>query len=100
MRKSLELVKDMVDTTKSYKGLVDDLKPFYAYLSDCGHSLMVIPKSLIGKYPDADLWELESAVPVKYVLDKEEYSIFNGHLIVDVPFSDEFGVDVDEYMEF
>lgn len=47
MRKSLSDIPNMVDESKEYPCLQADLKPFYAYVLDGGHSLCCIPKCLL-----------------------------------------------------
>ncbi|MGV6935978.1 hypothetical protein ACWA2B_10730 [Paenibacillus sp. CMM36] len=102
MRKSIELIKHMIDQSKSYSNLPATLEPFYAYTKDNGHCLMGISNSILSAdfAKDTELWELESPIPVKYVLD-HSYQIKDGYLYVDVPYDLTFGVDVDDkYLEF
>lgn len=102
MRKSLELLGHMIDTSKSYPNLPENLKPYYVYLIDNGHSVMSIAKSLLDntQFGDVELWELEAAVPVKYILTNG-YQLYHGHLVVDIEYDMVFGIDVpEEYIEF
>ncbi|RXZ78130.1 hypothetical protein EBB07_29185 [Paenibacillaceae bacterium] len=98
MRKSLQSIKHMINLTKQYPGLPDELKSFYAYLSDCGHSIMAVPKSLAEQHSQSDLSEFEAAVPVKYVL-ANKYLIHDGYIIINVPYDEVFGIDVDDGYE-
>lgn len=100
MRKSLEGLQSLI-RDRTYPNLPEELQPFYVYLSDCGHSLMGIAKTLLDstEFGADELWELEAAIPVKYVLS-HPYQLYHGHLVVDVPYST-YGIEVDEeYEEF
>ncbi|MET3209790.1 UNVERIFIED_CONTAM: hypothetical protein ABIC26_002737 [Paenibacillus sp. PvR008] len=102
VRKSIQAIKHMVDKSKTYPKLPSELQPFYVYVSDNGHSLMGIANSVLSAVfaKDAELWESESAIPVKYVLE-HDYQIKDGYLFVDVPYDLTFGVNVDDkYLEF
>ncbi|KJD42954.1 hypothetical protein [Paenibacillus terrae] len=102
MRKSIKTIKHMVDQTKVYAKLPTELLPFYVYVNDNGHSLMGIANSVMSAElsKNSEPWELESAIPVKYVLE-HEYQIRDGYLFIDVPYNLTFGIDVDDkYLEF
>ena len=60
-----------VQRGKSYPGLPEELKDFYCYYTDCGHSINAIPECLLQEAIDSgELSDYEAAVPVKYVLEK------------------------------
>ncbi|MFD0587764.1 hypothetical protein ACFQZE_07100 [Paenibacillus sp. GCM10027627] len=102
MRKSLKVLEHMIQTNKNYDGLPTELEPFYVYLTDSGHSVMGIVESLLDstKYNADDLYSLESAIPVKYVLE-HSYKLYHGHLLVNVPHHNFFGTDIEEeYYEY
>lgn len=99
MRKSLQTVKHMIQDN-NYPNLPPELKEYYAYLKDSGHSIMAIPKVLLSKYSESDLWELECAIPVKFVLSNVFY-LYDGHIIIDASYDDTFGIEIDEsYYEY
>lgn len=100
MRRSLEDIKHMVDWSKNYPGLTSDLKPYYAYITDCGHSIMAVPKTLLAQHEGTseELWQFEVPIPVKYLLTHTFY-IYEGYIIIDVPYNSVFGVEVEEGYE-
>ncbi|QNR65140.1 hypothetical protein IAQ67_14570 [Paenibacillus peoriae] len=92
----------MVDQTKVFPELPSELQPFYVYVYDNGHCVMGIAKSLMSSEfsKNTELWELESAIPIKYVLE-HEFQIRDSYLFIDVPYNLTFGIDVDDkYLEF
>jgi hypothetical protein len=102
VRKSLESLKHTINYTKQYSNLPIELKPFYVYLADTGHSIMGIAKMLLDstQFSGAELWELEAAIPVKYVLT-HSFTLYHGHIVIDVPYDKNFGIDVDDkYFEY
>lgn len=102
MRKSLEdLPKSMVRKVDDYPGLPAELKELCYWLPDSGYNIMAIPESVLKEhFGDMDLWRHECPMPVKYVLEKG-YKWFEGYLVVDAPYSHDFGLIVDDkYTEF
>lgn len=100
MRKSLDDIKHMIIQSKRYPDLPSELKPYYAYITDCGHSIMAIPKVLFARHKGSaeDLWQFEVPVPVKYI-QSHVYYIYEGYIIVDLPYDEAFGVEIDEKYE-
>ena len=101
MRKSLIDIKHMV-SERPYPGMLpDELKPYHAYISDSGHSLMCIPAKVEkDAFDSSEPWGYELPLPVKYVLEKG-YEKRDDYLIVDVPYDENIGAVVyDRYYEF
>ncbi|RRJ54920.1 hypothetical protein EHV15_35710 [Paenibacillus oralis] len=96
LRKSLQDIASMV-SEQMYSGLPAELEPFHFYISDTGHSIMAVLEQHWGEgNPD----DYELPVPVKYVLEKG-WRIEQGYLIVNAPYDEVFGLDIDEgYEEF
>lgn len=100
MRKSLEDIAHMVDNNKSYPNLPEQLKPYYVYISDSGHSIMAVSTGARKLYPDADLDDLETPIPVKYVLEKG-YVDLGSNILVTASYSFALGLEIEDgYDEF
>lgn len=77
--------------------LPDDLAKWYCYTIDGGHSILSIVKI---HYADEMVFtDYLIPCPVKAVLEKG-YEIKNGFVIVDLPYSREIGLDIEDMDEF
>lgn len=75
-----------------YSDLPREVKPWYVYLSDCGHNIVCI---LARDYQeDKELTQFLIPVPVKTVL--RDYQIKNGYVVVDLPYNSEEGLLISE----
>lgn len=102
MRKSMaDLDPKMVRKVDDYPGLPEELKEYSYWIADSGYSIMAIPEVLLkDHFGDMRLWMYECAIPVKYVLEKG-YKKFEKYIVVDIPYSRETGVVVeDRYAEY
>lgn len=76
--------------------LPEELRKFNYYYMDSGHVVMAIPESLLPQaIKSGNLDDFECPVPCRFVLAKG-YRFLDGYVICDVPYSKEFGVDIDE----
>jgi hypothetical protein len=67
------------------------VKDYYCYTSDGGHSILCLLEKIIRyDVPASELWRQLCPVPVKAVLRK--YRIQGGFVVVDVPYSEEIGL--------
>lgn len=78
--------------------LPEELSEFNFFYSDgTGHVVMAIPESLLPQaIKSGNFDDFECPIPCRYILAKG-YRFLNGHVICDAPYSEEFGVDVDEF---
>lgn len=68
----------------------------YFYPDGTGHVVMAIPKSLLPQaIKDENLDDYECPIPCRYIL-KKGYHFHEGHVICDVPYDEDLGVDLDE----
>ena len=99
-RKSHQGIEHMVDLARAYpRPLPKELEPFCYYHVDTGFVIMSVleetKEETKGEYD-----EYELGIPVKYVLEKG-YELKDGHVFVDAPYNDDFGLDVpDKYTEY
>lgn len=81
-----------------YTGLLD-LKGYTYYFEDgTGFIVMAIPSTLFDYAKENNIKNLidyECAIPCKYVLEKG-YKRVDEHIIVNVPYNSDYGIDVDE----
>lgn len=101
VRPSLQDVPFMVKPIDYPASLPAELQAAHVYLLDNGHCIMCLLKQhedMWGKTNNRYAYEVP--VPVKYML-QNEYHVYNGFIVVDLPYDDNFGVDVpDGFSEF
>ena len=99
MRKSLQGIENMVRPIPYHGTLPDEIKHLHYYISDSGHCIMAIPRSLVPEITDEPM-EYEAALPVKYVLEKGwEKLPSTDCIVVDVEYDDMIGAVVPESYE-
>jgi hypothetical protein len=92
-----ELVRQLsgayyVENKSYYTDLPMEVRPWYVYLSDCGHNIVCI---LARDYQEeTELTKFLLPVPVKTVL--RDYQIKNGYVVVDLPYNSEEGLLIAE----
>lgn len=100
VRESLKDIAFMVKKD-NYDGLPKELEEYNYYISDCGHSIMCIPKCLYNEAQESGyLFDYEVPFPCRYVLEKG-YEIVDGHVICDAPYDSDIGLVIEgDYEEF
>jgi hypothetical protein len=100
-RESLKDIAHMVREIEYPSDLPDALKPHHYYITDSGHSIMCVLKSMLSKAKETgNYFMCELPVPVKYVLEAG-FEIVDGHIVVDAKYDSFIGLDVDEkYTEY
>lgn len=79
-----------------YKNLPEELKPFFTCPIDSGPCLICTLSNIIPdgeEYTESVLSKYSAPVPYKYIL-AHKYSIYNGHLMAEVPYDSFWGVRV------
>lgn len=100
MRKSLEDIKNIVSKKPYHKTIPEELEPYRYYILDSGHCIMCVLECHLAEAKEACMDDYEIPVPIKYVLEKG-YRVIDDYVIVDAPYNDIFGLEVDEkYYEF
>ncbi len=94
MRKSLQDIAHMVKKVPYPGVLPEELRPYHYYLLDCGHCIMCVLEMHLEK-AKGDMDNYELGVPVEYVLEKG-YRFVNGYVVVDAPYNNEIGLDIDD----
>ena len=102
LRKSLKDISFMVRDIEYPAPLPDGIRHLHCYVTDGGHSILAVPKPLLGEAIRSDCQMYEVPLPVKYVLRTGWTQITGTDSIsVDVPYSLDFGAMVpDGYDEF
>lgn len=84
-----------------YKVLPPELQEHYIYEQDGGHAILAIPECLLPEAEKTRKYDdYTASIPVKYVLETG-YRMAHGKVIVNAPYDEDFGVDVDDrYYEY
>ena len=96
LRKSLDGILHMILDKPYPKPLPELLVEYHVYVVDSGHCICAIPKPLFGAaLSSGEPWMYEVPIPARYVLHTG-WERHGEYLVVDVPYDDIFGVEVDE----
>lgn len=100
LRKSHEGIGHMVDLSKTYPNLPEELQPYQYYHMDAGYVIMAVPLTLLKKMKAGEaLDDYEVGIPAKYVLEKGYTIRDDGYVIVDVPYDSFIGIKIPDGYE-
>lgn len=83
-----------------YNYLPKALEKHHVYYTDSGHCILCVLEAHLEQALKTGMDMFEVPVPIKYVIEKG-YRIVNDHVVVDAPYDEFLGLDIDgKYREY